>query len=515
MKPVNNLNVKYSCHICSEEFLSINIYFEHVKSAHGNDQENNDLCSQFMCDDCKENFSSKTLLKNHTTKVHGRYECHFCNKRYQNNHILLIHITREHVNANAFRPELECGNCGNSFGSSTDCKKHEKSCCPLCKKNLENVAGLKKHIRFVHDKERPVQCNECHKKFVTKHTLATHMSEVHEGKRYACDLCDKVFGVQTRLNWHRNEFHDPNNIPKCDICGIVFRTRDILKRHSNSIHGKKPEEHKCEKCGKILSRKDKIIGHMSKVHGENSKPKIVHEDFKCNHCDKLYTQSHNLKTHIKNVHEGGKKQKKGPKVNPKRPLSCNQCDKSFTQSHNLKTHIKNVHEGHKNENVTCIFCGKSYTQSHNLKKHIGIVHKNQIDGHKTVQSDDVGILIQNEKYTHKRKQIDFSMADLEDLEDDNDLDFKPDIDVGDVIHQQNSRPKRLCSSRNDSKIIIHQDEIEGPKNVQNDKISPNLRLHCKYCDKTFVTELVRKHHIQMHEDEVMKSMKLKVEFSFH
>lgn len=72
----------------------------------------------------------------------------------------------------------------------------------FCSKGYSEAYQLKQHIKFVHNKERPYQCQHCEKAFSTAIQLGQHM-QYHTGNfRYQCPVCEKCFITGQALTKH-------------------------------------------------------------------------------------------------------------------------------------------------------------------------------------------------------------------------------------------------------------------------------------------------------------------------
>ena len=58
---------------------------------------------------------------------------------------------------------------------------------------------------------------------------------IHEGKKYPCDICDKHFTQKIVLRRHKDSVHEGKKY-ECDKCDKQFTQKDHLRRHKDSIH---------------------------------------------------------------------------------------------------------------------------------------------------------------------------------------------------------------------------------------------------------------------------------------
>ena len=47
--------------------------------------------------------------------------------------------------------------------------------CEICEKNFSTDKNKKRHIKFIHEKEKSLECNVCHTKFGHKQELTNHI----------------------------------------------------------------------------------------------------------------------------------------------------------------------------------------------------------------------------------------------------------------------------------------------------------------------------------------------------
>ncbi|CEO95118.1 hypothetical protein PBRA_003884 [Plasmodiophora brassicae] len=77
-------------------------------------------------------------------------------------------------------------------------------------------------------------------------------------KRFACDLCDRMFHQSSNLITHRRT-HTGERPYACNHCEKRFSQSSNLRRHLRVHTGEKPWE--CSICGKRCSRKGSLSTH--------------------------------------------------------------------------------------------------------------------------------------------------------------------------------------------------------------------------------------------------------------
>ena len=96
--------------------------------------------------------------------------------------------------------------------------------CPTCKKSCKTPAGLRAHIKQVHD--RRYECNVCEEKFAFESYLSKHKEETDCGEKAI-----EEFPVDER------EF-----IHKCGNTESQFATKEDLEDHISKNHQDKESE---------------------------------------------------------------------------------------------------------------------------------------------------------------------------------------------------------------------------------------------------------------------------------
>jgi len=142
-----------------------------------------------------------------------------------------------------------------------------------CKVELASIDSLKGHIRNVHKKTKPHQCNLCLKKFKKRHNLRRHIDDVHHKlKSYQCEEagCAAKFKSKDWLNNHVRTVHWKERSHPCPQpgCSEKFGMKLNLKRHMMKVHNfEKP--HSCveKNCGLRFEERRQLENHLRSVHG--------------------------------------------------------------------------------------------------------------------------------------------------------------------------------------------------------------------------------------------------------
>ncbi|KAA8497782.1 Transcription factor hamlet [Porphyridium purpureum] len=75
--------------------------------------------------------------------------------------------------------------------------------CELCGKHFSRRTELQRHVRTVHEGEKPFACKLCGKAFSQSPHLMSHIKTVHERRRdFQCETCDRRFSERSNLVKH-------------------------------------------------------------------------------------------------------------------------------------------------------------------------------------------------------------------------------------------------------------------------------------------------------------------------
>lgn len=309
MEP-NSVEFDHTIDDLKQEFYDENIIIK---------QEQNDIDTQ----NSQNNKISKKTETNAITNV--IYYCDTCNWKFKHKFSLIKHFKLKH---NMQKNVYPCSSCNKIFKRSLYLDRHialhqdkNRNTCEICSKTFFNRANLSRHIKEIHNQERPFYCNYCSRSFTQLAPLKEHISVTHiRETNFVCDICDKRMMTRKLLIVHMNSIH--RGIKK-----IVKKSNKSTATKTNTF------ESICQFCGKICRSKSHHI-HHERMH-TGVKP------FVCDICDRRFIVKISLRQHYL-THTG------------ERPYSCNMCDKKFRQSAHLRSHQKVIVNLYLSQNLTIV-----------------------------------------------------------------------------------------------------------------------------------------------------------------
>ena len=306
----------------------------------------------YSCDQCGKKFTAQSTLYHHKRGIHSGvqpYHCKICDKRFNFNHSLKLHLLRH----KGERPH-KCKLCNKAYMTASHLKNHVEALhgktrrfqCPVCGKSFPYDNSLKMHL-MLHTGTRPFLCCICNKGFVSNSALLVHKASHADGKPHECDTCHKRYKTPMLLRAHRRRHTSDGTRFMCDICGNTFMYQSNLAAHY-VVHGDQ-RVFSCKTCDKSFKTYATLYSHQ-----------LVHRadvPFACSACDKSFKTRERLRAHEKR-HLGLK------------PFGCSLCGGSFPDKGGLSKHTKSVHAA--NPRFACPVCAKGCNRMDNLRVHMKV-----------------------------------------------------------------------------------------------------------------------------------------------
>jgi uncharacterized Zn-finger protein len=169
----------------------------HIKNIH---EEPSGSSKKYQCpvEHCKKILKKKSTYDSHLQRVHHREEnkvkCDHpeCTKLFYSQKEMGHHFERVHSPRNEI-----CDACGGRFGSAEALRKHfialhreKKFACEFCGDKFVIKSRLQMHIKRNHTFEKNIKCTEpnCEAAFYKNTDLVQHISKVHRGIRFNCQV---------------------------------------------------------------------------------------------------------------------------------------------------------------------------------------------------------------------------------------------------------------------------------------------------------------------------------------
>lgn len=183
--------------------------------------------------------------------------------------------------------------------------------CSLCDSSVNNLDGLKTHLRTQHKVEfnadsgdgvtpfiltgSEYRCVICEVVFEACWNLLTHMNVHYQS--FICHACGKGYSAKHKLRTHQKE-HESGDF-KCPKCSLVFKNRVLKNRHVALAHGSK-KRYRCPVCDVQLDSCHSRSVHLAKVHGQK-------REYKCGLCPAVFGTGASRYSHLRRVHNMGMK----------------------------------------------------------------------------------------------------------------------------------------------------------------------------------------------------------------
>lgn len=236
------------CKLCEKQLNNLIELRHHLKNHNIQFYLNDDLLMPFkinrhlQCQLCNETFDSFRPLNIHMNKHYKKHICSICGTTYSNSVLLTLHKSRSHR-------IWRCKNCDITFPSNAEKQRHDIS---IHKKEIV------KKFRF--------PCKYCQQRFSQENIRTQHLVDAHglPKPEHKCQVCSKVFITRSLRNNHVKNVHQKEKNIECDICHRLFYAKSDVTRHK--VTHTKEKQVSCEACDTLFATKDSLRKHVKRIH---------------------------------------------------------------------------------------------------------------------------------------------------------------------------------------------------------------------------------------------------------
>ena len=329
-----------------------------------NDQTNHN--TSLKCKHCPNRFQTQEMLDIHVAAQHLKKErinlggvtiqrgsqvtkpskCSRCGKIFDSEHRLAIHSLIHRSGSKATIESIPKLDKKTSENRSKSPQNETQFQCIKCKKVFQTLQHLNSHVNKC-DVSKSLQQNAtyCSKRNPSDHQFKTCGKDFEDdtSQRNHVAITHEIC-IKTEKNEEEFATKPDENPFKCDICAKVFPLESILTKHQNVVHSR-AEDFKCYTCSQCFLSNEDLSNHIKIAHEGNYDRKH------CEFCSKTFKQSWKLQWHVDLYH-------------------CPHCEICISLRQDLKDHMEHRHGGEKLE--TCKICS---SMSLDLGNHMRLAHK--------------------------------------------------------------------------------------------------------------------------------------------
>ncbi|XP_031779164.1 zinc finger protein 728 isoform X2 [Nasonia vitripennis] len=247
---------------CDKAYSNPSHLKRHVLLTH-----DNALKLKIRCKHCQEYFSNTSNLKRHIQRTHSDTAkfCKLCSRRFKSPSLLNEHMIL-HKEKGKELNSFDCDQCGKELKSWYSLIKHKrrhlknKLQCPFehCLVEFDTGTALRDHKVYFHAKEhadhkeihKNYTCADCGKVFYAKNNLRVHVpTHLVQEKEFSCTYknCDKIYQFKRNLKKHIQISHLGRRFT-CEVCNREFKSNQKLNQHKQNFHqGPTKSRRRCSK----------------------------------------------------------------------------------------------------------------------------------------------------------------------------------------------------------------------------------------------------------------------------
>ncbi|XP_039748392.1 uncharacterized protein LOC120625406 isoform X1 [Pararge aegeria] len=203
----------------------------------------------------------------------------------------------------------------NNYSKNSNIIEGQKYICDLCQKEFQQKCVLVKHIMH-HSKQKLHTCNICQYQSKYSGNLIKHVMTHTGEKPFSCRLCQYKCTKKCNLERHMRS-HTGLKPYECKICKYKCTIKSNLMSHMRTHTGEKP--YACKVCQYKCSQGSTLASHM-RTH-------IIEKPYACELCEYKCAKRSNLTRHVKS-HPGFE------------PYACKICQYRGSKISNLVSHMR-------------------------------------------------------------------------------------------------------------------------------------------------------------------------------
>ncbi|XP_072943991.1 uncharacterized protein [Epargyreus clarus] len=384
IQPKDIFNARsYACKLCPAKFQLKQFIMKHVLDVHEDGQSKVTLA----CVHCGSRFKDKGLWKKHIRNGECTVyiSCDLCSEKFVNMQDFSDHALAVHA-----------GSCDLS-DSQSKCVDGRPTDCPICGKKNSSYPNLVKHLKIIHNEEKPHYCQHCDSKFeqaadLNKHIYMEHsdrslgvqistepdmslVKEEAEEYHYSCTECNAIF--ETVDAWTDHQVAEHNQVAHhCDQCEKKFLRPSELAEHKNTHL--RVKFYPCNVCSNSYSTPQKLSEHVQQAHPGSSAYNSLEAEFFCDICIRSFKSRQAYSNHMR-IHskvpttnrKPGDPKGFSPQIIGKPIRHFSMVQPSFL-SFKPNCNVPNAP-------YSCDICGKGFMHKKNIWKHKKVLHADLIN----------------------------------------------------------------------------------------------------------------------------------------
>ena len=221
------------CTLCDNVFKSRLALVKHLEEKH---QVYSKRSTIYVCVICKAKFESSKALSSHLHIEHqcqNEFPCSKCFEHFPSKTLVTVHMLENHEH----NPLKDVGLLNDKMKIiREDLTKPFQ--CDICQKRFNYQRTLSIHIKQVHDTSNRIKCDQCDFTAYAEYVLRKHVLMKHSEKTlFPCDKCSFASNSKTQLRKHMPVHGIKMQKDKhCTECSECFLTKRQLGEHMLTEH---------------------------------------------------------------------------------------------------------------------------------------------------------------------------------------------------------------------------------------------------------------------------------------